>query len=261
MTTVDYSLLTAKKPQKKLTKILKKHSGRDKTGQISVRHQGGREKRQYRAIFSLEKKLDIKAQVETLEYDPNRNAFICLVKFQDNLKAYLLAWDGAKKGDEIIGAEKVEIRKGNRTRLKQIPSGVAIFDVEIQPFQGGRLVRAAGSQATIVAKETKWAHLKLPSGEMRKININAFASIGQVSNISHSAVRLGKAGRVRHMGIRPSVRGKAMHPAAHPHGGGEGVNPIGLKYPKTPWGKHALGVRTRKKHKYSDSLILRRRKK
>ncbi|MDZ7586272.1 MAG: 50S ribosomal protein L2, partial [Patescibacteria group bacterium] len=217
--------------------------------------------RKYRVLISLDSKPGMTAKVETLEYDPNRSAFIALVKFQDDTKAYILACDGLKVDDEVIAKDDADIQKGNRFKLNKIPNGIAIYDIEIQPGQGGKLVRSAGSSAAIIAKESKWVHIKLPSGEIRKINKNCFASIGQVSNLSHSSQRIGKAGRKRHMGIRPSVRGKAMHPAAHPHGGGEGVNPIGLKYPKTPWGKHALGVRTRKKNKYSAKLILRRRKK
>lgn len=261
MTYTDYSVLTAKKPQKNLTSKLERSFGRDATGQISVRHKGGGAKRKYRLIFSLDKKIGQIAKVVGLEYDPNRSSFITLVKFEDGISAYLLSWEGVKVGDKIICQEKTEIQKGNRLKLKNIPNGLGIYDVEIQPGQGGKLIKSAGTMATIVAKEGKWVHLKMPSGEVRLINCECFASIGQVSNISHSSQRIGKAGRKRHMGIRPTVRGKAMHPAAHPHGGGEGVNPIGLKYPKTPWGKHALGTRTRKNKKYSDKMILQRRKK
>lgn len=260
MSVTDYSVLTRKKPEKVLTAIIKKTGGRDHLGHISVRHQGGGEKRKYRILTTLDKKYGMSAKVESIEYDPNRSAFISLITFEDKTKAYVLAWDGIKVGDEIKSGE-VDIQKGNRLRLEKIQNGIAIFDIELQPGQGGKLARSAGNSSTIVSKEGDWVHLKLPSSEVRKINKNCFASIGQVSNITHSSQRIGKAGRKRHMGIRPTVRGKAMHPAAHPHGGGEGVNPIGLKYPKTPWGKHALGVKTRKKNKYSDNLILRRRKK
>lgn len=253
--------MTKKRPEKSLTFPLNRTPGRDKTGQISVRHKGGGEKRKYRIVTSLESKLDVKAKVEQIEYDPNRSAFITLVKFQDKTPAYILAWEDAKPSDEVEASEKTEIRPGNRMKLKNIPNGIGIYDVEMQPGQGGKLIRSAGSSATIVAKEGNFVHLKMPSGEIRKINKESFASIGQVSNVGHSSERIGKAGRKRHMGVRPTVRGKAMHPAAHPHGGGEGVNPIGLKYPKTPWGKHALGVRTRKKKKYSDKMIVQRRKK
>jgi len=261
MTVTDYSCLTRRAPEKSLVKPKSKISGRDKLGHISVRHRGGAEKRKYRIITSLDKHLKLKAIVEQLEYDPNRSAFIVLVKFEDDQKGYLLAWDKVQVGDEVIADDKAEVKKGNRMRVKNIPNGIGIFDIEIQPTQGSRMVRSAGTVATIVAKEGDYVHVKLPSGEIRKVNKNSFASIGQVSNLTHSFQRIGKAGRMRHMGVRPSVRGKAMHPAAHPHGGGEGVNSIGLKYPKTPWGKHALGVRTRKKNKYSASLIIARRKK
>lgn len=261
MTVTDYSILTSKKPYKSLVKSFSRSFGRDETGQISVRHRGGGEKRKYRLLTSLDKKMSCKAKVEQLEYDPNRSSFIVLVEFEDKTKAYLLAWDGVKVGDEVISEEKTEIQSGNRLKLSAIPNGISIYDVEIHPGQGGKLVRSAGSSATIVAKEGKWVHLRMPSGEIRLINKDGFACIGQVSNVTHSAQRIGKAGRKRHMGVRPTVRGKAMHPAAHPHGGGEGVNPIGLKYPKTPWGKHALGTITRKKKKYSDKMIIRRRKK
>lgn len=261
MTVVDFSVLSQNKPEKRLTFPIKRSSGRDNTGQISIRHRGGGAKRKFRLLASLDRKIDVPAQVETIEYDPNRSAFIALVKFQDKTKAYILAWEGIEVKGQVIAAEKAEIKPGNRLKLKNIPNGIQIFDIEIQPGQGGKLIRSAGSHATIVAKEDKWVQLKMRSGEIRRINKESFASLGQVSNPSHSAVRIGKAGRVRHLGIRPTVRGKAMHPDAHPHGGGEGVNPIGLKYPKTPWGKHALGVRTRKKKKYSDKMIIKRRKK
>lgn len=261
MSVTDYSVLTRQTGDKKLTRKLKRSFGRDKTGQISVRHQGGGAKRKLRILMSLDKKLGLKAKVEHIEYDPNRTAFIALISFADKTRGYLIAWEGVKKADEVEAAEKTEIKPGNRMLLANIPNGINIFDIEMKSGQGGKLARSAGAFASIVAKESNWVHIKMPSGEIRKISKNCYASIGQVSNVSHSMVRIGKAGRKRHMGIRPTVRGKAMHPAAHPHGGGEGVNPIGLKYPKTPWGKHALGVRTRKKHKYSDKMIVKRRKK
>lgn len=257
----DYSLLTSRKPVKSLTTTLNRSAGRDKTGQISVRHQGGGEKRKYRIISSLDQYLGKPAKVQSLEYDPNRSAFIALVKFEDEKLAYVLAWDKIKVGQEVIAEEKTEIQPGNRMRLTNIPNGIPIFDVEMHPGQGGKIVRSAGSQATITAKEGGYADIKMPSGEIRKISKLCYASVGQTSNTTHSLQRIGKAGRVRHMGIRPSVRGKAMHPDAHPHGGGEGNNPIGLKYPKTPWGKHALGVKTRKKNKYSDKMVVKKRKK
>lgn len=261
MTVVDFSVLTKKKPEKSLIRPLKKSSGRDQTGQISVRHRGGLPKRKYRIISSLKEKIDQPAKVQAIEYDPNRSAFITLIAFKDKTKMYTLAWEGIKIADQVIAQERAEIKPGNRLKLKNIPNGMRIFDVEIQPGQGGKLARSAGSSTTIVAKEDKYIHLKMPSGEIRKILGECWACIGQSSNIEHGSQRISKAGRKRHLGIRPTVRGKAMHPAAHPHGGGEGVNPIGLKYPKTPWGKHAFGVRTRKKRKYSRKLIVQRRTK
>ena len=261
MSVTDYSILTKKKPEKSLLMTLKNHAGRDKTGHISVRHQGAGVKRRYRIISELSDKLDVKAIIKSLEYDPYRNAFISLIEYTDGTKAYILAWEGLKVDEEIVASEKTEIKPGNRMRLKNIPTGVPIFGIEIHPGQGGKLVKGAGTQATILAKEGKLATIKMPSSEVRKINLDCFASIGQVSNQTFSNIRIGKAGRNRWKGIRPSVRGKAMNPNSHPHGGGEGQNSIGLKYPKTPWGKHALGVKTRKKKKYSDNLIVQRRKK
>lgn len=261
MSVTDYSVLTAKKPQKPLSKILKRSSGRDNLGHISVRHQGGGSKRKYRQMISLSEKLDQTAKVLTVEYDPNRSAFITLVEFEDKTKSYILAWEKIKVGDKVLAAAKAEAKLGNRMQLKNIPTGSLIFDLEIHPGQGGKLARSAGNSAVLLSRDAGYAQIKMPSGEIRKISEKCFASIGQTSNISHGAVRIGKAGRNRWRGIRPSVRGKSMHPAAHPHGGGEGVNPIGLKYPKTPWGKHARGVRTRNKKKYSNIFIVKRRRK
>ena len=260
MSFTDYSILTKKKPEKKLTVKLDRTGGRDNLGHISIRHKGGGNKRKYRIISFLNDKIDMKANVIALEYDPNRTAFIVLVEYTDKTRAYILAWEGAKVGDEVICSEKTEIKLGNRMALANIATGIAIFDLEIHPGQGGKMVKSAGSQAVILSKEGDYVLVKMVSGEVRKFNKKCFASVGQVSNSTNSMVRIGKAGRNRHKGIRPTVRGKAMNPNSHPHGGGEGQNSIGLKYPKTPWGKHALGVRTRKKHKYSDNLIVRRRK-
>lgn len=260
MSVTDYAVLTNKKPVKALSKILKRASGRDESGQISVRHRGGGSKRKYRLISSLVSHLGKTAKIQSLEYDPNRNAFISLVKYANGKQIYILAWNGIKVGDEVTADEKVEVKAGNRMRIKNFPTGLGVYDVEIQPGQGGVLVRSAGNQAAVLAKDSPWVHLKMPSGEVRLINENCFASIGQVSNITHSSQRIGKAGRRRWMGIRPSVRGKAMDPSSHPHGGGEGVNPIGLKYPKTPWGKIAIGGKTRQKNKYSNKFIIKKRK-
>lgn len=260
MTVTDFSILTTSKPEKKLTVKNHRSQGRDFSGQISVRHKGAGAKRKYRIISSLDNFKSQTAKVEQIEYDPNRSSFIVLAKLSGGDKAYLLAWDGVRQGDIVEAKDKTEIKPGNRMRLANIPNGIAIYDVEMQPGQGGKLVKSAGNQAMITAKEGEWVHLKMPSDEVRRINKNCFATIGQVSNVAHFLVRIGSAGRKRHMGIRPTVRGKAMHPDAHPHGGGEGNNPIGLKYPKTPWGKHALGVRTRKRNKYSQKMIIKRRK-
>ena len=259
MSVVDFSILSKKKPEKKLLSSRKRFAGRDQSGRISVRHRGGGSKRKYRQISFLNQHLDEQAIVQAIEYDPFRSAFIALISWEKAGLAYILAWEKIKVNDKVIAQEKGEIEPGNRLLVKNIPTGINIYDVELHPGQGGKLVRSAGATAKIIAKEGNWVNIKMPSGEIRKISGNAFASIGQVSNVSNMQVRIGKAGRRRHQGFRPTVRGKAMHPAAHPHGGGEGVNPIGLKYPKTPWGKHALGVKTRKKHKYSDKMIVQRR--
>jgi large subunit ribosomal protein L2 len=261
MSVTDYSVLSRRHPEKSLSFRIKKRAGRDDSGKISVRHQGGGSIKKYRVISSLDKRLGQKAVVREIEYDPNRTAFIALVEFEDKSKMYILAWEGIKLKSEIVSGDKVEIKPGNRLKLANIPNGLGIFDIELKPGQGGILARSAGSSASIMAKENQWVQIKLPSNEVRRVNKNCLASIGQVSNITHSSVRIGKAGRQRHKGIRPTVRGKVMSPAAHPHGGGEGVNPIGLKYPKTPWGKHARGTRTRKKNKYSQKMIIKRRRK
>lgn len=260
----DYSGIDKVEPEPSLIAVIRKHSGRDKTGKISVRHQGGGEKRKFRIIGTLQKKLDIPAAVKFIEYDPNRSAFIALVEHIDKEKQYILAPNNLKKGSEVVASDKTEIKIGNRMRLKNIPTGIQIYDLELIPGRGrGQIIRAAGSSASILAaaegkgRRGQYVQVRLPSGEIRLIHENCFASIGQVSNTSHSAVKFGKAGRIRHMGIRPSVRGKVMSPRSHPHGGGEGVNPVGLKYPKTPWGKPALGYKTRRK-KYSDKFIVKR---
>lgn len=260
MSYVDYSSLTRKKPTKSLTVPLKKHSGRDKLGHISIRHRGGGAKRLYRLVNFKQQKIDIPAVVESIEYDPNRTAFIALIKYEDGQKSYILSPKDLKVGDHIITSQKGDIKIGNRLLLRNIPTGISIYNIEIKPGEGGQLIRSAGSSASILAKEGKYAHLRMPSGEIRKIHQDCFATIGIVSNESHSAIHFGKAGRVRHLGIRPTVRGKVMSPAAHPHGGGEGVNPIGMKHPKTPWGKPTIGYRTRR-HKYSDKFIIRPRHK
>ncbi len=253
----DFSTLTNKKPYKKLTKGFKKNVGRDNKGRISVRHKGSGNKRLYRIVeFG---KLNGNWIINSIEYDPNRSAFISLITNEESgEKKYIISPNEIKVGDKL--SEKNVNQLGRRLPLRDIPSGATVHNIEIQPNSKAKLVRSAGTEAIITAKEGDFAQIKLPSGEIRKFSINCLASIGKVSNPSHNTIRIGKAGRVRHMGIRPSVRGKAMSPRAHPHGGGEAVNPIGLKYPKTPWGKHALGVKTRKKNKFSNKLIIKRRK-
>lgn len=258
VTYVDFSGLTKKRPQKSLVVSLHNHAGRNSAGRISVRHRGGGAKRLYRLVDFKQNKLDSAATVEAIEYDPNRSCHIALITYKDGVKNYILAPDGLKVGNTVIAAEKAEISIGSRMKLANIPLGSAIHNVELHPLRGGQLARSAGQSASIIAKDPPYAHVKLPSGEIRKVRLECYASIGQLSNPEHSLVTIGKAGRARHMGIRPTVRGKAMYPAAHPHGGGEGVNPIGLKYPKTPWGKPARGVKTRR-NKRTDKYIIRRR--
>jgi large subunit ribosomal protein L2 len=258
---LTYEEITKKGPDKSLITIKKKKSGRNFQGKITVRHQGGGNKKFYRMIDFKRDKFDMPAKAMSIEYDPNRTAFIALIQYQDGEKKYILAPTGLKVGDEIISSKnKIEIKTGNRLKIEDIPIGMFIHDIELKPGRGGKIVRSAGSAATILAQERDFAQVRLSSGEVRMISRQAMATIGQVSNIDYINVRLGKAGRMRHLGVRPTVRGKAMNPVSHPHGGGEGVNPIGLKHPKTPWGKPALGVKTRKKGKYSDRFILKRRK-
>jgi large subunit ribosomal protein L2 len=254
----DFSVLTKKEPEKSLTTRLQQHAGRNADGRLTVRHRGGGAKRAYRILSSIEKKTDMPAKVTAVEYDPNRSAWIALVVFEDGEKAYIVAPEGLKVDDTVVGGETADILTGNRMRLMNIPTGVQVHDVEMTPGSRARAVRSAGTSATVLAKEDVYVQVRMPSGEVRRIHGNGFASIGTVSNPSHSAIRIAKAGRTRHMGKRPTVRGKAMHPAAHPHGGGEGVNPVGLKHPKTPWGKPAMGKKTRS-NKRTNQFILRRR--
>ncbi len=261
MTGIDYSLLTKKEPEKKLLRPVKKMAGRARNGRITVRHRGGGVKKLYRLIEFSEQRLDVPAKVVTLEYDPNRTAFIALIQYPDNQKQYVLAPQELKVGDEIIFSENAPIKPGNRTKIKNLPIGTMVYNIELEPGRGGKLVRGAGTAAQVLAQEERYAHLKMPSTEIRKINNNCFGSIGVVSNPEHRFVQIGKAGRSRLMGRRPAVRGSAMNPCDHPHGGGEGRTSIGLKYPKTPWGKHALGVKTRNRRKWSNKLIIQRRKK
>lgn len=257
----DYAELTANvRPHKSLLRPVKRQGGRNAQGKITVRHRGGGNKRFYRVIDWQQSRYDQPAVVQSIEYDPNRTAFLALVEYPDKAKGYITAPAGLIVGQSIVSSpKKIEIKTGNRTQLANIPTGMPVHNVELSPGRGGAIVRSAGSAATLMSIEGDYAFLKMPSGEIRKIPKASMASIGQVSNIDHANIRWGKAGRMRWMGIRPSVRGKAMNPVDHPHGGGEGHNPIGMPYPKTPWGKHALGVKTRKKKKYSRSFIVSRR--
>jgi len=257
---VDYSVLTKKKPEKRLLLPLRKTGGRNFSGKITVRHKGGGAKRLYRIMEFGQKKLGEKAKVLALEYDPNRTAFIALIQYADGEKKYILAPQGLKTGDEILFDEKVPLKNGNRMRLKNIPVGMNVYNIELEPGKGGKLVRGAGTAAQIIAQEDKYTLLKFPSTELRKVPSECFASIGVVSNPEHRFMKLGKAGRSRLLGRRPAVRGLVMNPCDHPHGGGEGRTGIGLKHPKTPWGKPALGVKTRNKKK-SNKLIVKRRSK
>ena len=262
-TSVDtFSDVTKKRPEKKLIKIKKKTGGRNAQGRITVRHRGGGAKQFYRLIDYKRNRFDVPAVVEAIEYDPNRRARIALLKYEGGSKSYIIAPVDLKIGDKIVSSKKrVEIRSGNRMPLKHIPLGSMIYNIEITPGKGAQLVRTAGSSAKLMAVEGDYANIRMPSAEVRLIPSNALATLGRVSNPDARHIRIGKAGRKRHMGIRPTVRGKAMNPVDHPHGGGEGGSPIGLKAPKTPWGKKALGVITRKKKKYSNKFIIRSRKK
>ena len=261
MKTVDSKkLLTKKKPEKRLLMSLKRRAGRARSGKITVRHQGGGAKRRYRIVDFGQEKINIPAKVIALEYDPYRSAYICLLKHKDGQIRYRIASQGLKIGDEIICAKTAEIRSGNRMELKNMTSGTMVYNIEIKPGKGGKMVRGAGTGAKILAHESGFTHLEMPSGEIRKVPSECFASVGQVSHPEHRYRKIGKAGRARLRGQRPTVRGSAMVPADHPHGGGEGRAPIGLKHPKTPWGKPALGVKTRRR-KWTDKYIIKRRKK
>lgn len=253
-------LNSSQKPEKGLTEILKKHSGRDNSGKISVRHKGGRQKRLYRIIDFKRSKKDMEATVISVEYDPNRNANIALLKYEDGEKAYILHPVNLGIGDKVIASEKAEISVGNALPLQAIPIGIEVHNVELYPGQGGIMVRGAGTFASVVAKDGHYVHIKLSSGEVRKFNKICWATVGRVGNIEHKDEEVGSAGRKRRMGIRPTVRGVAQHPGSHPHGGGEGRSGEGM-HAKTPWGKKARGVRTRNKKKWSNSLIIKRRTK
>ena len=259
MSGYDFEEITASTPEKSLTTSLKKNAGRNAQGKITVRHHGGGSRRKYRIIDFKRNKDGIPATVKSIEYDPNRTANIALVCYADGEKRYILAPVGLKVGQTIMNGPEAEIKVGNCLELKDMPVGTQIHNIEMYPGHGGQLVRAAGVSAQLMAKEGKYATLRMPSGEMRMVPIVCRATIGQVGNTEHNLVNIGKAGRKRHMGIRPTVRGSVMNPNDHPHGGGEGKAPVGRPGPCTPWGKPALGYKTRKKHKQSNKMIIRRR--
>ena len=247
------------KPERSLVETLKKNAGRNSYGHITVRHRGGGNKRKYRIIDFKRQKLDMPATVERLEYDPNRSAFIALIKYEDGTLSYILAPNGLKAGDQVVSSATADIKPGNCLPIANIPVGTVIHNVELQPGCGAQLVRSAGTAAQLMAKEGDLAQVRLPSGEVRYIRTNCTACIGQVGNLEHENIHIGKAGRTRHMGIRPTVRGSVMNPNDHPHGGGEGRSPIGRPGPVTPWGKPALGYKTRKTKNRTDKFIVKRR--
>ena len=259
MSVLTFEEITKKTPEKALTETLKKNAGRNSYGRITVRHHGGGNKRKYRIIDFKRQKLDMPATVERLEYDPNRSAFIALIRYEDNTLSYILAPNGLKAGDKVISSAAADIKPGNCLPIANIPVGTVIHNVELQPGHGAQLVRSAGTAAQLMAKEGELAQVRLPSGEVRYIRMNCTACIGQVGNLDHENVHIGKAGRTRHMGIRPTVRGSVMNPCDHPHGGGEGRSPIGRSGPVTPWGKPALGYKTRKTKNRTDKFIVKRR--
>lgn len=259
MSYTDYSGLSKKGPEKSLLAPLSKKSGRNSYGRITVRHRGGGNRRKYRIIDFKRDKTDVKAVVASLEYDPNRSAHIALLQYEDGEKRYILAPEGLKVGDEVLAGKNADIKPGNALALTDIPVGTMVHNVELYPGRGGQLARAAGNAAQLMAKEGGYALLRLPSTELRKVPELCMATIGTVGNNDHLNVKLGKAGRTRHLGIRPTVRGSVMNPNDHPHGGGEGKSPVGRPGPVTPWGKPALGYKTRAKKKRSDKLIVKRR--
>lgn len=261
MTVSTFEEVTKTEPEKSLLAPLKSKAGRNAQGKITVRHRGGGVKRKYRIIDFKRNKDGIPGKVASIEYDPNRSANIALINYEDGEKRYIIAPYKLKVGDMIESGEKADIKIGNALPLLNIPVGSTIHNIELKPSKGGQLVRSAGNSAQLMAKEGKYAQVRLPSGEVRMINVNCRATIGQVGNVDHEIIVIGKAGRKRHMGIRPTVRGSVMNPNDHPHGGGEGRAPIGRPSPVTPWGKPTLGFKTRKKNKKSDKMIIRRRNK
>ena len=259
MSVTDYSGLSKVAPEKSLLAPLNKKSGRNSYGRITVRHRGGGNRRKYRIIDFKRQKFDVPGTVKTLEYDPNRSAFIALIEYQDGEKRYIIAPNGLKVGDTVVASPSADIKPGNALPLANIPTGTFIHNVELYPGKGAQLARAAGNMAQLMAKENNMALLRLPSGELRNVPVNCMATIGQVGNVDHENVKIGKAGRKRNMGWRPTVRVSVMNPNDHPHGGGEGKSPVGRPGPVTPWGKPALGYKTRAHHNRSDKFIVRRR--
>ncbi len=260
MTVSTFEEITKKTPEKSLLAKKKKNAGRNSYGRITVRHQGGGNRQKYRIIDFKRNKEDMFATVIGIEYDPNRSANIALIEYEDGEKSYILAPQGLTDGDKVIAGKNVDIKPGNCMPIENIPVGTLIHNIELNPGQGGKLVRAAGQSAQLMAKEGKYSHVRLPSGEMRLVLTVCRATIGALGNTDHENVKLGKAGRKRHMGIRPTVRGSVMNPVDHPHGGGEGRAPVGHAGPLTPWGKPALGYKTRSKKKLSNKFIVKRRK-
>lgn len=259
MTVTDYSKLSKVAPERSLLEPLKKNSGRNSYGRITVRHRGGGNRRKYRIIDFKRNKIGMKAQVMTIEYDPNRSAHIALLKYEDGEKRYILAPNGLNVGDTVSSGVDADIKPGNALPLYSIPVGTIIHNIELYPGKGAQLVRSAGNQSQLMAREGAYALIRLPSGELRNVPVQCIATVGQVGNVDHENVSIGKAGRKRHMGWRPTVRGSVMNPCDHPHGGGEGKSPIGRSGPVTPWGKPTLGYKTRKKHHRSDKFIVKRR--
>ena len=260
MTTLTNDEITKTTPEKSLLAKKKKNAGRNSYGRITVRHQGGGNRQKYRIIDFKRKKDNMEATVIGIEYDPNRTSNIALIQYEDGEKAYILAPVGLKDGDKVVSGENVDIKPGNCLPIENIPVGTLIHNIELNPGQGGKMVKAAGGEAQLMAKEGEYAHVRLPSGETRLVRAKCRATIGTIGNTDHGNVKLGKAGRTRHMGVRPTVRGSVMNPVDHPHGGGEGKAPVGHSGPLTPWGKPALGYKTRKKNNRTDKYIVKRRK-
>lgn len=258
MSTLDYSELSKKAPEKSLLATKKKTGGRNSYGRITVRHIGGGNRVKYRVVDFKRNKDDIPAKVASIEYDPNRSAYIALLHYVDGEKRYILAPNGLNVGDMVMSGVNAEIKVGNCLPLENIPVGLVVHNIELQPKKGGAIARSAGIEARIMAKEGSYATIKMPSGEMRKVPLKCRATIGQVGNLDYELVKIGKAGKTRHLGVKPTVRGAVMNPVDHPHGGGEGKNPVGHDSPRTPWGKPAMGNKTRKHKKYSNKLIIKR---